>query len=613
MNFFKSLFDQIKSFPGLYRKFLRALQYAGPQNKQIGFILLLTLTVAGISAVEPLIMKFIFDGLVGEGILRHTLTGILMLACAVLLRESVSSISNYRTWKVRLNIHYGLLGATVGRLHHLPIDYHKRQGVGAVMTKLERGIQSFVSTISELSFNVIPAIFYLILATGLMLSLDWRMTLLVLAFIPLPGLVATYAAPTQRTRERLLMDKWAQIYSRFNEALSGIMTLKSFAMEDREKKRFLDNVKEANSTVIRGVRYDTGIGAIQNMIIAVARISSIAFGAYLVYLDELTIGELIAFIGYMGTLFGPVQGLTSIYKTVQTGAVALEHIFSILDTQDMLDDAPDAEEPDSVYGEIKFDNIHFRFSPESRKIIDGLSFTASPGENIAIVGPSGSGKSTLMALLQRFYDPDEGEICIDKWPLKKMKQASIRANIGVVLQDSLLFNESVYENILYGRLSAKKNEVYAASKAANAHKFILDLENGYDTIVGERGNKLSIGERQRIAIARALLKDPPILILDEATSALDAELEALIQEALEKLIRNRTTFVIAHRLATVVKADRIIVLKDGKIIESGSHAMLLSEKGYYASLVQKQTKGLITPELVEMNRIAVQVLEGRMK
>lgn len=597
MSFIKELKEQARSYPELKDKFQRALRYAGPQKKQITVILILTLFIAGIGAFEPLIMKFIFDSLAGDDIFRDIAMGVFLLAFTVLLKETLTGVSNFFTWRVRLRIHYGLLGATVERLHRLPINFHKSQGVGSVMTKLERGIQGFVNTISELSFNVIPAIFYLILAIAFMIQLDWRMTLLVLAFTPIPGLIATYAAPVQKSRERILMDKWAKIYSRFNEVLSGIMTVKSFAMEDREKSRFLQDVKEANTTVIQGVRYDTRIGAVQNLIIASSRILAITFGAYLVFLDEITIGTLIAFLGYIGALFGPVQGLTGIYKTIQTGSVSLEHIFSILDTQDLLGDEPDAIEVDKAKGEILFDNIYFKFNPQSKQILDGISLHVKPGENIAIVGPSGSGKSTLMALLQRFYDPDEGNIFIDDINLKKIKQVSIRKNIGVVLQEALLFNESVYDNICYGRPSAKSKEVYEAAKAANAHLFIERLEDGYETYVGERGNLLSMGERQRIAIARALLKDPPILILDEATSALDAELEALIQEALDRLTLGRTTFTIAHRLATVVNADRIVVFREGNIIESGSHTELVAQRGYYSTLVHKQTKGLITEEL----------------
>ena len=598
MGLLNKFTNQIKSYPELTRKFYRALKYAGAEKKRMILILCLTLLVSAIGALEPLIMKYIFDGLETDDVFGQILRGILLLLGSVLVKESLTGVSNFYTWKVRLKIHYGLLGATVGRLHSLPVDYHKKQGVGAVMTKLERGIQGFVTTISELSFNVLPALFYLVLAVISMVSLDWRMTVLVLAFTPIPGLIATYAAPTQRTREKALMNRWASIYSRFNEVLSGITTVKSFVMEEREKKRFLEAVKDANNVVVRGVGFDTRVGAFQNLTVGLARISAIAFGAYLVYLNEVTIGTLVAFMGYVGALFGPVQGLTTIYKTIQTGSVALEHIFSILDTQDLLGDEPDAVELEKARGDIQFNSVHFRFGESSRWILKGVTLNVRPGENIAIVGPSGSGKSTLMALLQRFYDPNEGVIYLDDINLKKIRQKSIRRNIGVVLQEALLFNESVYSNIAYGRMTAKEEEVYDAAKAANAHKFIMDMSDGYDTIAGERGNVLSIGERQRIAIARALLKDPPILILDEATSALDAETEAQIQEALERLTKGRTTFVIAHRLATVVNADRIVVFKDGRIIESGSHAALIKDDGYYASLVRKQTKGLITPDLI---------------
>lgn len=233
MGFYKNIIEQIRASRELQKKFQRALAYSGPQKKQIITILSLTLVVAGVGVIEPLVMKFIFDSLAGENLFRDLALGVAMLSLIILMRESLSGVSNYFTWRSRLRIHYGLLGATVGRLHNLPLDFHRKHGVGAVMTKLERGISGFVSTITELSFNVIPAIFYLFLAIIFMANLDWRLTILVLIFTPVPGIIAAYAAPYQRTRERTLMDTWAKIYSRFNEVLSGIMTVKSFAMERR--------------------------------------------------------------------------------------------------------------------------------------------------------------------------------------------------------------------------------------------------------------------------------------------------------------------------------------------------------------------------------------------
>lgn len=365
-------------------------------------------------------------------------------------------------------------------------------------------------------------------------------------------------------------------------------------MEDYEKNRFMKNVEEANDRVVRGVGYDSRITAIQNTIIVVARISAIAFGAYLIVEGEITVGTLVAYLGYIGGLFGPVQNLTGIYTTFQMATVSLENIFEILDTNDFLGDKPDAVEPGRIKGEVVYENVEFSFVASGNKIIRNFSLHARPGESVAFVGPSGSGKTTLIALLQRFYDPDKGAIYLDGYDLRQLKQISIRRQMGVVMQDALLFNESVFENIRYGRQDASYDAVVQAAKAANAHDFIMSLPDGYETLAGERGSRLSGGERQRIAIARAILKNPPILILDEASSAMDAELESLVQEALNKLMKGRTTFIIAHRLNTVVNADKIVVIKKGRIIEQGTHNELFGQDGYYASLVKKQTHGLLS-------------------
>ncbi len=571
----------------------RALGFARPFRGAVLLILLITLLVAALNAAEPLIFKYIFDDLASNRQMAVLGTGIGLLIALSIFREIASGYSNWQTWRTRLGIHYTLLENTVERLHRMPLSFQRAEGVGAIMTKLDRGIQGFIGAITQILFNVFPAILYLCISVVVMLRLNWKLTVIVACFLPVPAAIAAFAGPEQNRRERDLLDRWSRIYSRFNEVLSGIVTVRSFSMEDAEKKRFLQDVNAANRVVIRGVGIDTGLGAATNLVVAFARIAALALGGMFVVEGRMTLGTLLAFLGYVGGLFGPVQGLTGIYQTIQKAYVSLDEIFSILDIQEHLGDAPNAKELSGVRGDVTFERVKFRYEDLERPILDGIDLAVRAGQTLAIVGPSGAGKTTLMALLMRFYDPQEGAILLDGSDLRAFKQRSLRRNIGTVLQDPLLFNDTIRNNIAYGRPEATLEEVEKAARAANAYPFIAQMPETFETMVGERGSRLSVGERQRVAIARALLKDPPILVLDEATSSLDAESEAMVQEALDRLMKGRTTFVIAHRLATVVRADRIVVLKSGKITESGTHAELMRSRGYYSTLVEKQTRGLI--------------------
>jgi ATP-binding cassette subfamily B protein len=481
----------------------------------------------------------------------------------------------------------------------MPLRMQRSEGVGAIITKLDRSIQGFINAVTQLLFNVLPAVVYLVLSLLIMWRLDWRLALIVLAFAPVPAIIAAIASAEQTERERSLLDQWARIYSRFNEVLSGLIIVRSFAMEDMEKRRFLRDVEAANRLVTKGVGIDAGFGAASNLVVSLARLAVICFGGIFALRGQVTVGTLVALLGYVGGLFGPVQGLSGIFQTVQKATVSLDEIFGILDVQDHLGDRPAAVDIGEVKGEVVFENVTFHYEQRGRPLLRNIDLHVRVGETLAIVGPSGSGKTTLMALLMRFYDPVEGAIRIDGRDLRALKQRSMRAAIGVVLQDPLLFNDTVRNNIAYGNPNATDKEVEAAARAANAHGFVSHLPDGYDTMVGERGSRLSVGERQRITIARALVKDPRIIVLDEATASLDAETEAMVQEALDQLMKGRTTFVIAHRLATVVNADRIIVLRDGRIAESGRHQELMELDGYYASLVKRQTHGLIENDTVQ--------------
>lgn len=578
--------------PAAKTRLWRVLAFVKPYRGAVTLLSCVTLLVAAFNAAEPLVLKRIFDELAGNRQAEALGWGIAMLAALGVARELASAGAQWLTWKTRLGIHYALLEAMVERLHRLPLAFHRNSGVGAIMTKLDRGIQGFLTAVTELLFNAFPAVLYLCISVFVMFRLNTTLATVVMCFAPVPAIIAAIASPDQTRRERTLFDRWVKIYSRFNEVLSGILTVRSFSMETREKNLFLGDVGAANALVTRGVRRDAKFNAFGNLAVLLARISAIGMAGWLMLKGEITLGTVMAFLGYVGGLFGPVQGLSTIYQTVRKASVSLEEISSILEVEEHVSDAPDAQPIASVHGYVSFENVCFGYAG-AEPILRGISLDAKPGETIAIVGPSGSGKSTLMALLMRFYDPSGGAIRLDGTDLRGLKQSDLRRHIGIVLQEPLLFNDTVRNNIAYGRPDATDAQIVAAAKAANAHDFIATLPDGYDTVIGERGGRLSVGERQRLTIARALVKEPRLIILDEATASLDAESEAVVQDALEHLTHGRTTFVIAHRLSTVVNATRIIVLKHGLIAECGTHAELMMQNGYYASLVARQMRGLI--------------------
>jgi ATP-binding cassette subfamily B protein len=569
----------------------RALRFALPYRRGVALLIGVTLIVALVSAIEPLLFKYVFDGL-GDGAIQVLMLGAGGLLSIALLREAANAWCNWLTWSTRLGVQFGLLEETIAKLHCMPLRMQRSEGVGAMITRLDRSIQGFIGAVTEILFHVAPSVLFLVISLVVMLQLEWRLALLVLAFAPMPALIAARAAPEQTVRERSLLDQWARIYSRFAEVLSGIVTVRSFVMEDSERRRFLSAVRTANQEVISGVRKDSGYAAASGLVLTLARIGAIAVGGVLVLRHEVTVGTLVAFLGYLNGLFGPVQGLSGIYQTFRKASVSLDEIFAILDLTDQQPDAPDAMEMPPVQGAVAFEQVRFGYNPQ-RPVLDGIDLLVRPGEKVAIVGPSGAGKTTLLSLLLRFNDPWKGNVRIDGIDVRSVKQASLRRQIGVVLQDPLLFDDSVRNNIAYGRPDATLEDIKAAAAAANAADFIERLPQGYDSLVGERGGLLSPGERQRITIARALIKNPSIVLLDEATSALDAESEEQVTHAIDRLLEGRTTFIIAHRLATVVGADRILVLHSGHIIESGSHAELMRARGYYASLVHRQSRGLI--------------------
>jgi ATP-binding cassette subfamily B protein len=559
----------------------------------IAGVLALTITAGGMLAVEPLLLKRIVDALLGHQGMAIAMWWIGGLGAMHVVREGLSALGNWMTWRTRLDVQREILDDTVGHLHALSIAYHRSQPVGLLLTKLDRGIQGFVGAFSEIAFNLLPSLVFFVAAFVLMVRLEWHLGLVLTVLLPVPALVSVLTSPRQVTRDRRLLERWSRIYARFNEVLGGMLTVKSFAMEHAEKKRFVAEVDETNQLVIAGVAYDARVAALQNFTAVLTRLAVLGYGAMLVVQGRMTVGTLLAFLGFLAVLAAPVQGLTTLYQTVRKASVAIEAIFSILETERAVEDAPGARQIEGLRGDISFENVWFSYQHD-RFVLRGINLNMGAGQTVALVGPSGGGKTSLAVLLQRLYEPQEGRITIDGIDLREMTQLSLRRQIGVVMQDGVLFDDTVRANIAYGSPEATEAQIEAAARGAHAEAFIRQLSHGYDTPLGEGGRLLSAGQRQRIAIARALLRDPALVILDEATSALDAESEAHVAAALETLLRGRTTLVIAHRLATVVRADRIFVLRHGRIIEDGTHDELVGQAGYYAHLVSLQTRGLVT-------------------
>ena len=571
---------------------IRSLEFVRPYTRRLTAVLLLALVLATLSASDPLVLKYLFDQLGRPGGGHAFAVAIAALLGLELVRAVLQWWLGVWSWDVRLGVEYTVRERVVRKLNSLPLAYHQREGVGGTMNRVNQGINGYVSAFSDLAFNLLPTILYLGLSVFAMFRLDWRLAAAVIVFTPLPALIGARAAPEQIQRERRLVERWSSIYGRFNEVLAGMMTVKGFGMEDAEMRRFLDGVREGNAMTLRGVRSDGRNGAFRTLAATSARVAALAVGGYLAFEGQIGLGTLVAFLGYIGGLFGPVQGLTNTYQTFRRATVSLESIYGILDAEDTVGDVPDAANVSPLRGEVQFKQVGFAYHAGT-PVLRGIDLTVRPGETVALVGPSGSGKTTLVTLLQRLHPVTSGSILIDGIDVRAMTQRSLRSQVGVVFQDPHLFNDTVRANIAYGRPDATAEQIEAVARAAQAHDFIMALPDGYDTIVRERGSRLSGGQRQRIAIARALLKDSPILILDEATSALDGESEHLMQLALRRLLRGRTALVIAHRLSTVREADRIVVIDGGVITETGTHEELCGRGEYYASMVERQRLGFL--------------------
>ncbi len=475
-------------------------------------------------------------------------------------------------------------------VQHLSLTFFEKYRQGDIMSRILSDIGAIENVIRSTFTSFIPQTLTLIGVLIYLLVLNWQLTMITFIILPVFIFIVQRFASRLRKLSSKIQRKNADITSVLAESLAAVRIVKAFAMENFEVKRFIRENERNFRLSMQNVR----VSAIQEPVIALLQFLSIVvvlwYGGRLVVLGQMDIANLIAFFTGILLLIDPVLALSRVYTQINSAFSSSERVFSILDMVPDVKDKKHALVIDKIEGEICFKDVSFQYNATEQMVLHNINVKIKSGETVALVGPSGAGKTTFINLIPRFYDVTSGSITVDGHDLRDLQTFSLRSQIGIVPQESILFSGSIESNIAYGKIGATRKEIVEAARKANAEEFILKMKNGYVSRVGERGQKLSGGQKQRIAIARAILKDPRILILDEATSSLDNESEKLVQEALDRLMENRTTLVIAHRLSTVINADRILVLENGQIVEEGPHEELLSKGGLYKKLYELNFK-----------------------
>ena len=479
-------------------------------------------------------------------------------------------------------------------LQKLSLKYFEDRQTGDIMSRVVNDVNSLERVIVDPILGLLTDIFSLAWILYFCLTWDWVLTLIALVAVPLLIVITYFFGGILRRNFRKLRQVIGELNGLLQDSLSGIRVIKGFAREEYEQQRFDNKSRETYKLNVKLAKLFAGFRPIIESLNQVGTIVVLFYGSMKVFRGEMEPGVFIIFFQYLPRLYGPLTGLSRFYNHLQQALASSERVFEVLDTEPDVKESENAIELSRIVGNVQFRNVHFSYDGKT-EVLSDINIQSEPGQMIAFVGPSGAGKTTLTNLIPRFYDPIQGEIFIDGHNLKDIKSESLRKQIGIVLQEPFLFNDTIKNNIAYGKIGATDEEIIEAAKAANAHEFIMEFPEKYETLVGERGVKLSGGQKQRISIARAILADPRILILDEATSSVDSETEILIQKAINNLVQNRNTFVIAHRLSTIRNADLIIVLDQGKIVEMGAHDELLAKGGLYTRLHQVQFRLQGTP------------------
>lgn len=574
------------------RSLLRVICYLRPYRHLAFATLAAAILATLMDLIPPWLIKVAIDDVIRAGdlsLLKWVVGG---LVGAYLMKNLLSAARIRFNNTLEQSIIYDMRDEVYGALQNLSIGYFDNRATGEVMSRVNNDVNSLERVIIDGVEAIVIASLTVLGVSTVLFVLNYKLAFIALLPIPFLSLGAFFFTRRVHRLYHRLREKLARLNAVLQDNVSGIREVLAYNRQGHERGRVNQKSREHCEAQLQVARlwsmYSPGMIFLGSM----GTVLILGFGAHEVTRGEMTLGELVAFLSYLALFYTPINQIHSVNHMLQHALASGERVFEIIDMKPEVEEAADAVVPDPLDGgrpgaHVAFDEVSFRYRPEV-PVLRKISFQAEPGEKIALVGPSGAGKSTIIKLLMRFYDPDEGGIALNGLDLRRIKLSYLREQIALVQQEPFLFNGTVGQNILYGDLTAPEDRVRAAAEAARAHEFIMELPEGYDTWIGERGVKLSVGQKQRIAIARALLKDPPIIVLDEATSNIDTETEAKIQEALEHLIRERTTFIIAHRLSTLKLVDRILVVKNGRVVESGTHEELLQFRGLYTTLYEAQ-------------------------
>jgi subfamily B ATP-binding cassette protein MsbA len=558
-----------------------------PYWKTIIISALLLIGRAGLELVPPLFQKEIIDEIITARDLTYLGIVITVLIAAYALNQLVQIGDNYVRHALGEKFIFDLRIRLYSYLQKMSLSFFERTSTGELMSRVTNDLSALENFVTHGSALTAVDLMRLVGGMSILFVLDYRLAALVMVPVPILSLAFRHYNTKIRPVYRRVRARLGDINAKLQDNLSGIRVIQAFAREDLEYERFSKESERYYRARVKGIRYWSIFFPAIRFFGAMGTVIVLGVGSVMVVRDQLSLGTLVAFLAYIATIYEPLNRLTEVDNIFQQAIAAGERIFELLDETTDVKDAPNAIALPEIRGEMIFDRVHFRYG-SGDQVLHAVSFTMAPGEVVALVGPSGAGKTSIANLICRFYDPSKGTVSVDGCDLRHIKLASLRRQVAVVLQDSFLFNNTVAENLLYGKPDAGEDELVAAARAANAHDFIMQLPDGYNTEIGERGVKLSGGQKQRLALARAILADPRILILDEATSSVDAEAEYLIQQALERVLTGRTALVIAHRLSTIRNADKIIVLDRGRIAEVGRHEELMQRGGLYRQLYQRQ-------------------------